>query len=66
MKDIERALRAADQIKAGTVSINSGPLPSVNAPVGGIKQSGWGRELGKYALDEFIETKSILIKFVLS
>ncbi|CAG9977372.1 unnamed protein product [Clonostachys byssicola] len=61
-KDIERALRIADQIKAGTVSINSGPLPSVNTPVGGTKQSGWGRELGKYALDEFTETKSILIK----
>ncbi|KAM5346269.1 hypothetical protein ACJ41O_009274 [Fusarium nematophilum] len=63
-KDIDRALRIADRIKAGSIAINSGPSPSPKVPFGGVKQSGLGRELGKYALDEYTETKSIFIKFV--
>ncbi|KAJ4317086.1 hypothetical protein N0V84_007539 [Fusarium piperis] len=63
-KDIDRALRVADRVKAGSVAINSGPLPCPKVPFGGVKQSGLGRELGKYALDEYTETKSISIKFV--
>ncbi|KAF5010310.1 hypothetical protein FDECE_3515 [Fusarium decemcellulare] len=62
-QDIDRALRVADRIKAGSVGINSIPLPSPRVPLGGVKQSGLGRELGKYALDEYTETKSISIRF---
>ncbi|CAH0043688.1 unnamed protein product [Clonostachys solani] len=63
-QDIDRALRVADRVKAGSVAINSGPLPNPKVPFGGIKQSGFGRELGKYALSEYTETKSISIKLV--
>lgn len=57
--DAEKADRIASQIKAGTIWINSYHTPYVEAPWGGYKQSGIGRELGPQGLDGFMETKHI-------
>ena len=56
--DPERAKRVARRIRTGQVEINGAAFNPV-APFGGFKQSGHGRELGKYGLDEFLEVKSI-------
>ena len=62
-KDIDRALTAADDIKSGTICINSPLMENIAAPFGGMKQSGIGREHGKEALDEFREAKHIFIDY---
>ena len=56
--DPERAQRIARQIRAGQVDINGGRF-NLLAPFGGFKQSGYGRELGKFGLEEFLEVKSL-------
>lgn len=56
--DPARATRVARRLKAGQVDIN-GARFNLDAPFGGYKQSGLGRELGRYGLDEFFEIKSI-------
>lgn len=53
--------RYIPQIEAGTVWINSHNLPDQNMPFGGYKQSGIGREHGRAALDNYLETKSVCI-----
>ena len=59
--DLNRALRVAESLEAGTIGIND-PIPSTsNCPFGGFKQSGWGRELGSEGLDAYLETKHISI-----
>ncbi|EME23692.1 aldehyde dehydrogenase family protein [Rhodococcus triatomae] len=54
----ERAEKIARQIRAGQVQVNAGAF-NPNAPFGGYKQSGLGREAGEYGLEEFLEVKSI-------
>jgi aldehyde dehydrogenase (NAD+) len=56
--DVERAKRVARRIRTGQVEINGGVFNPL-APFGGYKKSGHGRELGKFALDEFLEVKSM-------
>ena len=56
--DPERAKRVARRIRTGQVEINGGNF-NLMAPFGGYKQSGHGRELGKFGLEEFLETKSL-------
>ncbi|MDO9068257.1 MAG: aldehyde dehydrogenase family protein [Deltaproteobacteria bacterium] len=56
--DPERAERVARRLKAGQVDINGGAF-NLLAPFGGCKQSGYGRELGRYGLEEFLELKSM-------
>ena len=62
-RDIERALTAADNIKAGTFCINNPLMENIAAPFGGMKQSGIGREHGIEALEEFREAKHIYIDY---
>jgi aldehyde dehydrogenase (NAD+) len=57
--DPERALRVAEQLRAGNVHLNGAPL-DVRAPFGGYKRSGNGREMGVFGLREFLEVKAIL------
>ncbi len=57
--DAERARRVARQINTGQVFINGADY-DVYSPFGGYKQSGLGRERSKYAMDEFLEIKSIV------
>jgi aldehyde dehydrogenase (NAD+) len=56
--DPEHAIRVARRIRTGQVDINGGSFNPL-APFGGFKQSGHGRELGKFGLEEFLETKSL-------
>jgi betaine-aldehyde dehydrogenase len=59
--DDERALRVAQRLRAGQVEVNGAHF-NLLAPFGGCKQSGYGRELGRYGLEEFLETKAIQLK----
>ena len=56
--DEERALRVARQIRTGQVEINGGVFNPL-APFGGYKQSGHGRELGRFAIEEFLQPKAL-------
>jgi acyl-CoA reductase-like NAD-dependent aldehyde dehydrogenase len=56
--DPERAKRVARRIRTGQVEINGGVFNPL-APFGGYKQSGHGRELGRYALEEFLQVKAM-------
>ena len=61
--DMEKALTAAEDIKAGSFWINDPLTDNEAAPFGGMKMSGGGRELGIEGLDEFREPKHILIDY---
>jgi acyl-CoA reductase-like NAD-dependent aldehyde dehydrogenase len=56
--DADRAKAVARRLRTGQVEINGGSFNPL-APFGGYKQSGHGRELGKFGLDEFLEVKSL-------
>lgn len=60
-RDLGRTFRLAETIEAGILGINDGLPTTSNAPFGGVKLSGWGRELGSEGLDEFLETKHVSI-----
>ena len=60
-KDISRALRVARAVQTGNLSINSGSSVHLEAPFGGFKQSGLGRELGLVVLDHYTEWKTVYI-----
>ncbi len=62
-QDINRALRLADALKTGMVWINSFFIRDLHTPFGGAKQSGLGREGGRYALEFFTEPKFICIPY---
>jgi len=59
--DLGRMFRLAESVEAGMLGINDGVPTTSQAPFGGVKQSGWGRELGVEGLDAFLETKHISI-----
>ena len=59
--DTDRALALATRIRTGTVGINQGYTMDPFAPFGGVKASGYGRELGPEGLDGYLDTKSIAI-----
>lgn len=58
-RDLNRAMRLAERLEAGTVGLNESVPSTSNCPFGGFKQSGWGRELGVEGLDAFLETKHV-------
>ncbi|KAH8251269.1 hypothetical protein KR032_004830, partial [Drosophila birchii] len=62
-KDISKALSFADRIEAGTVFINVYNKTDVAAPFGGFKQSGYGKDLGQEALNEYLKTKCVTIEY---
>ena len=59
--DEARAQKVARRIRAGQIDVNGGAF-NMNAPFGGFKQSGHGREAGVYGLEEFLEYKSLQLK----
>jgi betaine-aldehyde dehydrogenase len=60
-RDIGRALRVAKAVQTGMISINSSSSVHIEAPFGGVKQSGFGRELGMAALEQYSELKTVFI-----
>jgi succinate-semialdehyde dehydrogenase/glutarate-semialdehyde dehydrogenase len=60
-RDLGRMFRLAEALEAGIIGINDGLPTSTQAPFGGVKQSGWGRELGIEGMDAFLETKHISV-----
>ncbi|WP_404481901.1 aldehyde dehydrogenase family protein [Novosphingobium sp. BL-52-GroH] len=60
-RDLATAHKLGARIKAGTVSINGHGHPGINAPFGGYKQSGWGREFGRAAMEGYLETKTVAV-----
>ena len=61
-RDIDRALRFADEIQAGYVMINEYFTGGMGSPFGGYKQSGIGREKGLVALDNYTQIKNVVVK----
>ncbi|WP_029113649.1 NAD-dependent succinate-semialdehyde dehydrogenase [Mycobacterium sp. URHB0044] len=59
--DPDQATRVADKIEAGMVFVNAVGADGVELPFGGVKRSGFGRELGRFGIDEFINKKLIRI-----
>ena len=62
-KDISKALHVSEKIQAGTCFINCYNKTDVAAPFGGCKQSGFGKDLGMEALNEYLKTKTITIQY---
>jgi len=60
--DLNTAIRVSNKLKAGTVWVNCYNLLSYQVPFGGFKESGMGRELGKYALSNYTQVKSVRIR----
>jgi phenylacetaldehyde dehydrogenase len=60
-RDISKAHKLAKSVKAGTVWVNCYSVFDAALPFGGYKQSGWGREMGHAALENYLQTKSVCI-----
>jgi (Z)-2-((N-methylformamido)methylene)-5-hydroxybutyrolactone dehydrogenase len=61
--DLNRAMRVSKAIRAGSVWVNTYRAVAVQAPFGGFKDSGFGRERSEWALDEFLAPKNIMIDY---
>jgi acyl-CoA reductase-like NAD-dependent aldehyde dehydrogenase len=60
-RDVKKALRTAKALKAGTVWVNAYNFYDPGLPFGGYKESGFGRERGRYALEEYTQVKSVWV-----
>ena len=60
-RDVKKAIRAAKALKAGTVWVNAYNFYDPGLPFGGYKESGFGRERGHYALEEYTQVKSVWV-----
>jgi len=61
-RDISKAYLTAKRLRAGTVWINTYHIFDAALPFGGYKESGWGREMGRQVLDNYLETKSVVAR----
>jgi aldehyde dehydrogenase (NAD+) len=61
-RDIGKAMAIANNVRAGTVWVNCYDVFDAGAPFGGFKQSGMGRELGEYGLQQYTEVKTVTMK----
>uniref|UniRef100_UPI00398E9FB9 cytosolic 10-formyltetrahydrofolate dehydrogenase-like n=1 Tax=Pristiophorus japonicus TaxID=55135 RepID=UPI00398E9FB9 len=62
-RDIGKALYVSEKLQAGTVFINTYNKTDVAAPFGGFKQSGFGKDLGQEALNEYLRTKTVTMEY---
>uniref|UniRef100_A0A8C2PY47 10-formyltetrahydrofolate dehydrogenase n=1 Tax=Cyprinus carpio TaxID=7962 RepID=A0A8C2PY47_CYPCA len=62
-RDISKALYVSEKLQAGTVFINTYNKTDVAAPFGGFKQSGFGKDLGQEALNEYLKTKCVTVEY---
>lgn len=60
-RDLSRTFRLMEKLESGMIGINDGVPTTSQCPFGGVKQSGWGRELGIEGMDAFLETKHVSI-----
>ncbi len=61
--DLSRMHRVSEKLEYGMVGVNDGAPFSMQAPFGGFKESGLGRESGKYGLEDYLETKAVSVMF---
>jgi aldehyde dehydrogenase (NAD+) len=61
-RDISKALAISNNVRAGTVWVNCYDVFDAAAPFGGFKQSGIGREMGEYALQQYTEVKTVTVR----
>ena len=62
-QDISRAMRVVPQLKSGVVWVNTYRMVAAQAPFGGMKESGFGRERGEQGLLEFTTLKNVMIDY---
>ena len=60
-KDLSRVFRVAETLEYGMVGVNTGLISTPEAPFGGIKQSGLGREGSRHGIDDFLELKYVCL-----
>jgi succinate-semialdehyde dehydrogenase/glutarate-semialdehyde dehydrogenase len=60
-RDLQRALRVCEQLETGMIGLNQGVVSNAQAPFGGVKNSGFGREGGREGINEYLETKYVAI-----
>ena len=60
-RDLGRSMRLIPQLKSGVVWVNTYRVVAAQAPFGGMKESGYGRERGEQGLLEFSQTKNVMI-----
>jgi succinate-semialdehyde dehydrogenase/glutarate-semialdehyde dehydrogenase len=60
-RDVGRIFRVAEGLEAGIIGINEGLISTAEAPFGGVKQSGLGREGSKYGIEEYLEIKYLAL-----
>ncbi|MCW5555328.1 MAG: NAD-dependent succinate-semialdehyde dehydrogenase [Verrucomicrobiae bacterium] len=60
--DMKRMFRLVESLEAGMIGVNDGLPTTSQCPFGGVKQSGWGRELGREGVDAFLDTKHISLQ----
>ena len=61
-RDLDRAMRTSQQLVAGQIFVNEWFAGGVETPFGGTRQSGYGREKGLEALDNYLQTKNVAIR----
>jgi succinate-semialdehyde dehydrogenase/glutarate-semialdehyde dehydrogenase len=61
-RDVDRADRVAGKLEAGTTFVNAQVASDPRLPFGGIKESGYGRELGSYGIKEFVNAKTVVVR----
>lgn len=60
-RDLNRAIRVAERLEYGTVGVNDASISAVQAPFGGVKESGIGREGGPLGIDEYLDVKYVSV-----
>lgn len=60
-RDTERAKQVADRLEAGMIFVNAIVISDPRLPFGGVKRSGFGRELGEWGIHEFVDVKSVAV-----